>query len=45
MELSYRRLDILMKVARTCADLRGSAGVEERDVEGARQFLEVPMPE
>ena len=44
LELSFRRLDILRKVARTCADLRGSAGVEGEDVEKARQFLEVPTP-
>lgn len=45
LELSFRRLDILRKVSRTCADLRCSADVEGEDVERARQFLEVPMPE
>lgn len=44
LELSFRRLDILRKVSRTCADLRGSPDVEEEDVERARQFLEVLMP-
>ena len=45
LELSFRRLDILRKVSRTCADLRASPSVEEEDVERARQFLEVPTPE
>ncbi len=45
LELSFRRLDILRKVARTCADLRQSSSVEERDVQRAVGFLEVPMPE
>ena len=45
LELSFRRLDILRKVSRTCADLRASASVEEEDVQRARQFLEVPTPE
>jgi len=43
--ITCRRLDILRKVARTCADLRQSSSVEGEDVERARQFLEVPTPE
>jgi len=41
LKLSTRRLDILRKVARTCADLRGSGEVELEDVERAEGFLEV----
>ncbi len=42
--LSTRGIVRLRRLARTCADLRGSYGVEPEDVERAIGFMTVPLP-
>ena len=44
LKLSTRGLDILRKIARTCADLRSGEAVELEDVQRASEFIEVPLP-
>jgi magnesium chelatase family protein len=44
LALSTRGVDVLLKVARTCADLREAEGVEEEDIHRACRFMDVPLP-